>query len=142
MDFILHNSLKGTTNYQEIHNGISITGISYSEIDGKTINEIAIYSKLANGGTWGLSALTSISGLDFEAMSDEQKRQLNLMPAMLYHGVNNEESVLMRMNSVPRSIAGSIGNNFKQQVEKRNIATARKYLKGLHNEDWAIKANF
>ncbi|KAF3983564.1 MAG: DEAD/DEAH box helicase [Methylococcales symbiont of Hymedesmia sp. n. MRB-2018] len=135
--------------------------IAKAWIDGKTINEIAIsffegndskkisevynaiYSKLANGGTWGLSALASISGLDFEAMSDEQKRQLNLMPAMLYHGVNNEESVLMRMNSVPRSIADSIGNNFKQRTEKRNIATARKYLKSLRNEDWAIyKSNF
>ena len=60
------------------------------------------------------------------------------MPAMLYHGVKSEESVLMRMNSVPRSFAEKLGNKFKQQVENRNIATARQYLKGLEDRDWDL----
>ena len=58
------------------------------------------------------------------------------MPAMLYHGVRTEESVLMRMNSVPRSFAETLGDRFKQQVENRNVATARQYLKGLKDRDW------
>jgi hypothetical protein len=33
-----------------------------------------------------------MSGLDFDALSDSQKRQLNLMPAMLYHGVKSESA--------------------------------------------------
>lgn len=130
--------------------------IAQAWIAGKTIHEIAegffegsgsgaiskvyqaIYGKLANGGTWGLSALSQMSGLDFDTLSDTQKRQLNLMPAMLYHGVKNEEAVLMRMNSVPRSVAESIGNNFKQQVEDRNISTARKYLNSLDESEWDL----
>jgi replicative superfamily II helicase len=128
--------------------------IAQAWIEGKTIHEMAvsffygsgsdeiskvykaIYGKLANGGTWGLSALSRMSGIDFETLPDEKKRQLNLMPAMLYHGVKSEESVLMRMNSVPRSFAEALGNKFKQQVEIRNVATARQYLKGLVDSDW------
>lgn len=128
--------------------------IAQAWIAGKTIHEIAvgffegsgsseiskvyqaIYGKLANGGTWGLSALSLMSGLDFDTLSDVQKRQLNLMPAMLYHGVRSEESVLMRMNSVPRSVAESLGDKFKHRVEDRNISTAREYLKSLDESDW------
>ena len=121
--------------------GKTIQDIAVSFFDGNGSNEISnvyktIYGKLTNGGTWGLSALSRISGIDFETLSDEQKRQLNLMPAMLYHGVKSEESVLMRMNSVPRSFAEKLGSKFKQQVENRNVATARKYLKGLDDSDW------
>ncbi len=130
--------------------------IAQAWIEGKTIHDMAveffegsgeseiskvyqaIYGKLANGGTWGLSALSRMSGIDFDALSDTQKRQLNLMPAMLYHGVKSEESVLMRMNSVPRSVAETLGDKFKQQVNDRNIATARQYLKGLKESDWNL----
>jgi len=55
---------------------------------------------------------------------------------MLYHGVKNEESVLMRMNSVPRSFAEKLGNKFRQRVENRNMATARQFLKGLEDSEW------
>jgi replicative superfamily II helicase len=121
--------------------GKTIQDIAVTFFDGSGSDEIskvykAIYGKLANGGTWGLSALSRISGINFDTMSDEQKRQLNLMPAMLYHGVKSEESVLMRMNSVPRSFAETLGNKFKQQVENRNVATARQYLKRLVDSDW------
>ncbi len=121
--------------------GETIQDIAATFFDGSGSNEIskvydAIYGKLANGGTWGLSALSRISGIDFDTLSDEQKRQLNLMPAMLYHGVKSEESVLMRMNSVPRSFAETLGNKFKQQVENRNVATARQYLNNLLDSDW------
>ncbi|CAB5499639.1 hypothetical protein AZO1586R_961 [Bathymodiolus azoricus thioautotrophic gill symbiont] len=121
--------------------GKSIHEIATDFFEGSGSKEIskvynAIYSKLANGGTWGLSALSLMSGLDFDALSDSQKRQLNLMPAMLYHGVKSESSVLMRMNSVPRSIAEKLGEKFQQQEEKRSVAIAREYLKGLHDNDW------
>ncbi len=50
--------------------------------------------------------------------------------------MKSEESVLMRMNSVPRSFAEALGNKFKQEVENRNVVTARQYLKGLEDCDW------
>ncbi len=121
--------------------GKTIQDIAVSFFDGSGSDEIskvykAIYGKLANGGTWGLSALSKISGIDFDTLSDDQKRKLNLMPAMLYHGVKSEESVLMRMNSVPRSFAEKLGNKFRKRVENRNIVTARQFLKSLVDSDW------
>ncbi len=126
--------------------GKTIHDIAIDFFEGSGSKEIskvyqAIYGKLANGGTWGLSALSLMSGLDFDVLSDTQKRQLNLMPAMLYHGVKSEESVLMRMNSVPRSVAELLGEEFKKQEENRNVSTARKYLKNLNNSDWKSVAS-
>lgn len=137
-----------------------MANIAKDWIAGKTIAEIAdsyypdsdenkrisqvysvIYKKLLNGGTWGLSALSQITGVDFEALDEVEKRQINLMPAMLYHGVNNEESVLMRLNSVPRSFANKLGEKFKAQQNDKNITAARQYLKSLTNDDWNTATN-
>ena len=41
------------------------------------------------------------AGLDFSELPAEAQRAINNLPAMLYHGVNTEEAVIMRMNSVP-----------------------------------------
>ena len=82
-----------------------------------------IYKALANAGTWGLSALSKMPnfGIDYSAITPEDRRRLNLLPAMLYHGVRTEEGVLMRMNSVPRSAAELLGVRF---------ATKRRSLPG------------
>ena len=101
-----------------------------------------IYRALANAGTWGLSALSRMgtSGLDFENMPDEQKRVINNLPAMLYHGVNSEAAVLMRMNAVPRSIAVGLGATFaavaQVESELHSVRSARSYLRSLSHADW------
>lgn len=101
----------------------------------------AVYRDLANNGAWGLSALSKLptSGLDFEAMSADDRRQLNLLPAMLYHGVQTQEGVLMRMRNVPRSIAEAVGKDFKRHLGSDSELTptrANAYLKGLTPNDW------
>jgi len=108
----------------------------------------AVYRDLANNGAWGLSALSKMptSGIDFENMSDDDKRRLNNLPAMLYHGVRTEEGILMRMNSVPRSIAERAGEDFKNRSDDISAASspthAGDYLKSLKAEDWArLKPN-
>ncbi|MFW6253914.1 MAG: DEAD/DEAH box helicase [Chitinivibrionales bacterium] len=92
----------------------------------------AIYRNLVNNGTWGLSALSRLSGIDFETLSPEHKRQIDLLPAMIYHGVKTEEGVLMRMNGVPRSIAEKMGSIFQQAahagVKSVGIQRVRQFL--------------
>ena len=112
-----------------------LAAITRDWVDGKSIQQIAsayfradqdqtqaitnackaIYRNLINNGTWGLSALSRLSGIDFDQLPDEQKRHINLLPAMIYHGVKTEEGVLMRMNGVPRSIAESMGESYRQE---------------------------
>ena len=100
----------------------------------------AIYRNLVNNGTWGLSALSRLSGIDFDAMSPEQKRQIDLLPAMIYHGVKTEEGVLMRMNGVPRSIAEKMGRIFQQTSATNGTAvgiqSVRQFLEQANIATW------
>lgn len=104
----------------------------------------AIYRNLATFGSWGLSALTKLgpSGLDFDKLSEAEKRQINLIPAMLYHGVQTEGAVLMRMSSVPRSIAESLGRSFCKEVseQERSAHVARDFIRTLSVKDWSKHA--
>ncbi len=98
----------------------------------------AIYKTLANNGTWGISALSRLSGIDFDTLSEAHKRQINMIPAMVYHGVQSEEGVLLRMNSVPRSIAESLGNIMKDSAvnDSQTVTTTRAYLKQSDVSVW------
>jgi replicative superfamily II helicase len=100
----------------------------------------AIYRNLINNGTWGLSALSRLSGIDFDQLSDEQKRHINLLPAMVYHGVKTEEGVLMRMNGVPRSIAENLGEHFRnaagQTARCGSIQAVRNFVASANIEVW------
>lgn len=100
-----------------------------------------IYKALANAGTWGLAALSHMptSGIDFVNLGEDQRRAINTLPAMLYHGVNSEAAVLMRLNSVPRSIAPIVGDAFAAAAAdnaKHNVRSARQFLRSLTIEDW------
>jgi hypothetical protein len=79
------------------------------------------------------------SGLDFETLSADAKQRINALPSMIYHGVRSEAAVLMRMNSVPRSVAEALGAKFQANSlqEQLNVKSAREYLKSLDIPDWA-----
>lgn len=97
----------------------------------------AIYRTLVNNGTWGFSALSKL-GIDFDKISDEDKRNINLLPAMVYHGVKTEEAVLLRMNALPRSIAESFGEILKENISKTDysVQEARQFLKKADDAKW------
>ena len=137
----------------------NIADIMRSWVDGWTIQEIAkkffrnkqgteaitstckaIYRNLTNNGAWGLSALCKISGIDLEQLSPEEKRRINILPAMIYHGVKTEAGVLMRMNSIPRSIAEPLGAEFERKTSapagNQTVSVARDFLKSLDDDDW------
>jgi hypothetical protein len=84
------------------------------------------------------------SGLDFDNMPEDRKRVINNLPAMLYHGVNTEAAVLMRMNAVPRSIAVGLGERFsaaaKDGADLHSVRSARSYLRNLSANDWQRSA--
>lgn len=100
----------------------------------------AIYRNLATAGTWGLTALSKLptSGIDFENVSESDLRSINLLGAMLYHGVNTEAGVVMRMSSVPRTAANSLGAEFAQSHEPGSLrpSEAREFLSQLSEADW------
>lgn len=96
----------------------------------------AINKQIANCGTWGLSAITKLSGINFEELSEDEKKEIDMVPAMIYHGVNTPEAVLMRMNYVPRSISGSLGKEYKKVAKDFTANEAKKFLCSLNENDW------
>ena len=100
----------------------------------------AIYRAIVNNGTWGVSALSQVSGLDLDALSETERRRINALPAMIYHGVRTEDAVLMRMNSAPRSAAenlGAIYRNATGEDETRySVGRAREFLRSLTTDGW------
>lgn len=124
-----------------------VTGKSIAEIakeyfsgDNDTKNLMdackAINKQIANFGTWGLSAITRLSGIDFEKLSENQKKEIDMLPAMIYHGVNTPEAVLMRMNYVPRSISENLGKEYKKTAAKYTAQEAKDFLCSLTVSDW------
>ena len=100
----------------------------------------AIYRTIVNSGTWGVSALSRVSGIDFDTLSEADKRRINALPAMIYHGVSSEDAVLMRMNSAPRSAAEALGSLYREvtgEDERRyTVGKARRFLRGLGTDEW------
>ncbi|MEZ5124921.1 MAG: DEAD/DEAH box helicase [Thermoleophilia bacterium] len=102
----------------------------------------AIYKVLANSGTWGLAALSKMptAGFDVDKLTEDEIRRINSAAAMLYHGVNTEAGVLMRMNSAPRTVAGSLGAEFVRQAGEEHVhsvAAARAFLARLDDSGWS-----
>ena len=100
----------------------------------------AIYRTIVNHGTWGVSALSRMSGLDFESLSDAEKRRINALPSMIYHGVRSEDAVLMRMNSAPRSVAEALGDLYRHECsrdeDRYSVRKARDFLRSLDTKSW------
>ena len=100
----------------------------------------AIYRAIVSSGTWGISALSRMSNLDFDSLTESEQRRINALPAMIYHGVRSEDAVLMRMNNAPRSAAERLGQMYREitgEDEHRfTVGGTRDFLKSLSTDDW------
>ena len=101
----------------------------------------AIYRAIVNNGTWGVSALSRVSGVDFDALPEAERRRINALPAMIYHGVRSEDAVLMRMNAAPRSSAEALGAIYRDMTgedeSRYSVGKARDFLKDLTPVGWS-----
>ena len=81
-----------------------------------------------------------MSDLDFDALSETERRRINALPAMIYHGVRSEDAVLMRMNAAPRSAAEALGSLYRdltgEDDSRFSVGRARDFLKALTPEEW------
>lgn len=78
----------------------------------------ALYGIIANSATWGLAALQKMptSGINWDNLSEVDKKKMANLPAYLHYGVNTDEGVLMRKNNVPRSVANRLGGLYNDSV--------------------------
>lgn len=128
-------------------NGNALQNIA-SEYFGEDENAIAncckaIYSKLVNSATWGISSIQKLSFND-NNLSEDEKRKISNIPAMIYYGVNSEEAILMRMNNIPRSIAKNMGEIYKKDVSdlyEQSSSQVKKWIDKLPVEKWNEVSN-
>ena len=127
--------------------GKELTEISEAYFGGSDINSMkncvsAIYGKISNLATWGLSGIQKMSpNLDLKALSEDERKKLQNLSAMVYYGVNSDEAILMRMNNVPRSIADSVGKLYLDEHDPAKLYESRsssviKWLNGMSEEQW------
>lgn len=102
----------------------------------------AIYRAIVNNGTWGISALSQLSGLNIDNLSEAERRRLNSLPAMIYHGVKSEDAVLMRMNAAPRSASEALGTIYRditgEDETRYTVGKAREFLRSLTSDEWQL----
>ena len=101
----------------------------------------AIYGKITNSATWGLAALQKLpaSGIRVEELSEEERRRLANLPAMIFYGVDTDEAILMRLNNVPRSISKTMGKRYRRENPKFHKARSGDvitWLKDLDARGW------
>lgn len=109
----------------------------------------AIYKVIANMASWGIAALQKMptSGINWDYLSDIEKKKMMNIPAYLLYGVNTDEGVLMRKANVPRSIANRLGAIFKKSKGKEfynvKMPIVNEWLKNQPIETWnqAIPSN-
>ena len=81
-----------------------------------------------------------MSGIDFDALSEADRRRINGLPAMIYLGVSSQDAVLMRMNSAPRRAAEALGSLYREVTDhderRYSVGEARRYLRGLGVNEW------
>lgn len=102
----------------------------------------ALYKIVANSATWGLAALQKMptSGVDWDNLSDIERKKMANIPAYLHYGVNTDEGVLMRKNNVPRSIANRLGQLYTEAVNGEIFSqpadSVNNWLKDQGHETW------
>jgi len=140
--------------------GTSIAGILDMWVNGKSLLEIAdkyfsneediskrlteccrmVYQTITHQGSWGFSALQSLSNLADAELPSADKDAIRSIPSMIYFGVPTVEAVLMRSLGVPRSVSVHFGDQFIKNEDKENqlprIQKARQWLDKTSSDVW------
>jgi superfamily II DNA/RNA helicase len=102
----------------------------------------ALYKVVANSATWGLASMQKMptSGIDWDGLSEIDKKRMANLPAYLHYGVNTDEGVLMRKNNVPRSIANPLGQLYNAAVNGEIFSqptdSVNNWLRDQGDETW------
>jgi len=128
-------------------NGDTISDIAKKLISSGDLNENikkvskALYKVITTSGSWGISALQKMptSGIDWDYLSENEKKKFLNIPAYIYYGVNTDEAVLMRKANVPRTIAGELGLKYKEEFGEdflnRNVEDVQSWLLSKTEKD-------
>ena len=99
--------------------------------ENKQLNEfVAKMNDIRFKASWGLSALEGIVRGKEEDIKD------SFVPSYVYFGVDNPQSLLLRMVGVPRQLSFSMAKAIDKEVKKYTYPEVRKMIKGFSHSDW------
>ncbi len=82
--------------------------------------------------SWGLSALEGI----VKGKDDNIEIKDSYIPSLIYYGVDNEQSLVLRMIGVPRSLSFSMSKLIDKPISDYSFPVLRKMVKDLSTADW------
>lgn len=80
--------------------------------------------------SWGLSALEGI------VKGNEKEIKDSFIPSLIYYGVDNEKSLMLRMVGIPRLLSFSLANLIDRPLNEYNFSQLRNKIRTLGNTDW------
>ena len=98
-----------------------------------------LFQRFAQAGAWGLGALQKLARVNVAELSPQDAETFRTIPAMVFYGVPTVEGVLMRTLAVPRSVAASMGTQFKTQdrvTPEPRVQRARAWLTAQPASVW------
>ncbi len=99
--------------------------------DNKRINEfVHKMHDIRFKASWGLSALEGI------VKGNEAEIKDSFIPSLIYYGVDNEKSLILRMVGVPRSLSSTLSQIIEKPINSYSFLEIRKMIRGLTNSDW------
>jgi len=92
-------------------NGVSLFKIAEQEFENDILECTRyIYSKISSLVPWGLRAIQKVA---FSGRDDAKWEEMDMIPAMVLHGVRTKEAVALRMLNIPRFIAENIAAHIR-----------------------------
>jgi hypothetical protein len=94
-------------------NGESLSDIAQREYHGDILECTKhVYSAITNLVPWGMQAIQRVS---FAGDSKIEWADMDLIPAMVLHGVKTKEAIALRMLNVPRFVAEKMANTVRSE---------------------------
>jgi len=96
----------------------------------------AIFSRLTQTASWGLSALQSLTlGDSLETKTADEQRMIRNIPARVYYGVDSDEAVALRLLGVPRNAARPLCRVLGVSASE-SLNEVRAKLRAASNGTW------
>jgi len=114
-------------------NGVPLGYIATREYGGDLLKCARhVYSTIINQIPWGLRAVQRIA---FAGQPEQVRNELEMLPAMVYHGVRTPEAIALRMLNVPRLAAEGLAEQWRLHGKAR-LHEAAKWLSARGDKEW------
>lgn len=117
-------------------NGVSLSQLAQEEYKGNLLECTRhVYSAITNLIPWGLRAVQKLAFAGKKEKEEVDWDSLDILPAMIFHGVRSKEAIALRMLNVPRSLAEGLAKEWKK-IGKVDFSKTEDWLSATNSDQW------